>query len=283
MCRFIVYLGQPIGLGELLIEPVNSLIHQSFHSYASRSPVNADGFGIGWYSEQRRSTPALFRSISPAWSNHNLRRIAGATFTDVVLAHVRAASTNTWVSEANCHPFVHDRYLFMHNGEVGGFRAVRRKLLSALSDGAFETIEGSTDSEHVFALFLDRLYGIDAVGVDRLAIALRATIRALETLAEECGVDEPSTLNLAISDGRCAVVSRYSSAVDRESAPSLYYHTGHRYRCRSGACEMVSARPGEHDVIVSSEPLSEDEGWEEVPPNHFALVDEARALRLEPI
>jgi predicted glutamine amidotransferase len=65
-----------------------------------------------------------------------------------VLAHVRAATQSSGVNEANCHPFRWHQYLCMHNGDIGDFRLVRRKLLASVCDEAFGNVYGSMDSEH---------------------------------------------------------------------------------------------------------------------------------------
>ena len=50
MCRFTLYLGPPVRLSTLLIEPSHSLIQQSFHAEERSEPLNGDGFGVGWYA-----------------------------------------------------------------------------------------------------------------------------------------------------------------------------------------------------------------------------------------
>ncbi len=61
-------------------------------------------------------------------------------------------------SEQNCHPFQWGRYLWMHNGVVGGFNRVRRHLLAVLSDAAYNTVQSfHSDSAVCFALFLNEL------------------------------------------------------------------------------------------------------------------------------
>ena len=45
----------------------------------------------------------------------------------------------------------------MHNGEVHGFKKIRRSLLATLRDDLFEHISGTTDSEVLFALVLNQL------------------------------------------------------------------------------------------------------------------------------
>ena len=73
------------------------------------------------------------------------------------MAHVRAATPGSEVNLANCHPFEYGSYLLMHNGRIGGFPAVRRRLLESLTDEAFDVVRGSTDTEHLFAVFVDEI------------------------------------------------------------------------------------------------------------------------------
>jgi ergothioneine biosynthesis protein EgtC len=281
MCRFTLYLGQPIRLDHLITEPENSLIHQSYESQEREEPLNGDGFGIAFYVPEVSPEPAVFRSISPAWSNRNLQQIARVTRSPCVLAHVRAATPGSAVAEANCHPFVHGKYAFMHNGHLAGFRQWRRALLGKLSDEAFQLIEGSTDSEHMFALFVDRLHALGDGDATAMAAALRATFTDLVALAGQHGVTEPSYLNVAVSDGRCAVISRFTTDVP-ENADSLYYHIGKRYTSVGGFTAMIEAETGRGSVLVSSERLSDDPGWEPVPVNHLVILHDERRVELQP-
>ncbi len=283
MCRFVLYLGPPLTLGNLVTEPSNSLIYQSYQSHERAEPLNGDGFGIAWYVPELSDEPAVFRSISPAWSNRNLRELARVTRSGCILAHVRAATQDATVSEANCHPFTRGRFAFMHNGDVGGFQRIRRKLLDKLSDEAFGVIEGTTDSEHVFALFLDHHRAASSPDpAERMAAALRATIADVLALVRGAGITEPSYLNIAVTDGCCAVVARYTSD-PRGRAESLHVTSGRRYTCTGGVCRMVHP-PGEHSAaIVSSEPLSDDPEWETVPVNHLVVIGGDRTVRIAPL
>ena len=91
MCRFVLYLGQEIGVDSLVTEPKNSIIHQSYHSHEREEPLNGDGFGVAWYVPGH-DEPALFRNVTPAWNDINLLHLARVTRTRCVLAHVRAAT-----------------------------------------------------------------------------------------------------------------------------------------------------------------------------------------------
>jgi hypothetical protein len=92
MCRFTFYMGAPIRLDTLLLEPEHSLIRQSSYSLEREEPLNGDGFGVGWYARGHTTLPAVFRSITPAWNNRNLHNLARVVASDCVMAHVRAAS-----------------------------------------------------------------------------------------------------------------------------------------------------------------------------------------------
>jgi len=281
MCRFTLYLGPPIQLSSLVTEPKNSLIHQSYESRERREPLNGDGFGVAWYVPELDEEPALFRSVTPAWNNANLTNLARVVKSPCILAHVRAATQVRSVSEANCHPFRFGPLTFMHNGDVAGFPAMRRALLDQLSDATFQSVQGTTDSEHVFALFIDRLL---ENGTERsaaaLAGALRQTIERVLELSARHGDGRDSYLNFAVSDGRCAVVTRYTTKAGY-AGESLYLDRGRRFVCEKGLCRMVEPEEEGGAVLVSSEALSEDPGWEAVPRNHMLVIAEDRTVSLQ--
>jgi glutamine amidotransferase len=275
MCRFTLYLGPPVRLSSLLIDPAHSLIRQSTNSHEREEPLNGDGFGVGWYVPEFSDEPAVFRSITPAWNNRNLHNLSRVVASSCVLAHVRAATQWSGVNEANCHPFRFGKYLCMHNGDLGSFRKIRRKLLESVCDEAFSNVFGSTDSEHFFAVIIDELLKNRMDGPVALATALDSAIQRVIALVAQYGDQEPSYLNVALTDGENAVVSRYNN--DSEHPPeSLYYYCGDLYE------------PGSHgqlsydEVVVSSEKLTHDPGWQPVPPNHLIILSRGQPPVLVP-
>ncbi|MCA9282476.1 MAG: class II glutamine amidotransferase [Phycisphaeraceae bacterium] len=279
MCRFVLYLGPPLTLGSLFVEPSHSLIKQSIHALERDEPLNGDGFGVAWYAPDISPEPASFRSITPAWNNRNLLQIARVTRSPAIMAHVRAATQGLSVAETNCHPYTHARFAFMHNGDLGEFTRIRREMLALLSQRAFSAIQGSTDSEHIFGLVLDRLLANSGETVEQLAEALVDGVDHAVTLSRSVGPDVHSYLNIALTNGTCAVACRYTTDKP-EHADSLYIHTGRKYVCRDGVCEMIAPEAGQGAVIVSSEPLSEDPGWQKMPVNHLVLINTDRTTEL---
>lgn len=267
MCRFTLYSGPSLPLSALLFEPDHSLIRQSVHSDERTEPLNGDGFGVGWYAPELGAEPGVFRSITPAWNNRNLASLSKVVTSPCILAHVRAASVLSGVNEANCHPFRYRQYLFMHNGDVGNFRAVRRAMLGSVSDAAFDNIYGSTDSEHVFALVIDELLRLtDTEPAQRLAEAVEYAIRRTVELVRRHGGGEACYLNFALSDGENAVVSRYTSALDEEPE-SLYLYRGAYPLQAEGAADSDDSA-----ILVASERLSDDPGWQAIPANHLVVM-----------
>lgn len=272
MCRFVFYRGPSLPLSALITEPEHSLIRQSFESQERSTPLNGDGFGVAWYAPAPLEEPGSFRSIRPAWNDMNLVSLARVTQSACILAHVRAASQGA-TGEFNCHPFVRGRYAFMHNGDLGGFPRLRRKLLEGLSDEAFAGVCGGTDSEHLFALLLDELGGSRAqAGPEELCAATLAMMRkGLELSRRFGGAGVESYLNLVVTDGRSSIVTRYTTR-EGHAGESLHWHMGQRYLCEEGRCRMIPSESDRGAVLVSSEPLSTDPGWQAVPRNHLLLI-----------
>lgn len=247
-------------------------IKQSYKARERSEPLNGDGFGVGWYAPQVDPTPCLFTSITPAWSNQNLHRLAEKISSSCIFSHVRAASPGMLVSEVNCHPFQYRRLLWMHNGGIAQFPKMKRRLRQSLKDDLYNFIQGTSDSEHAFAVFLNLLpHGMNHHPPEELAQTMLETIRQLNYWSREAGITEPSYYNFAVTDGQSVIATRYVSDLMLEPA-SLYFSSGSKFECHEGVCRMVQARESEHAVIITSEPLTDvKEDWIAVQKNHLVM------------
>jgi len=281
MCRFTLYMGPPIRLSSLLIDPAHSLIRQSVQSLEREEPLNGDGFGVGWYVPEQSEEPAVFRSITPAWNNRNLTSLARVVASPCILAHVRAATQSSGVNEANCHPFRYERLLCMHNGDIGGFRRARRHLLQGLKDQAFDNVYGSTDSEHFFAVVIDELISRPETGhpAERLAAALNAALFRVLDLVRRFGEGAPSYLNVAVADGHHAAVCRMSDDPDGW-ADSLYYLPQQLFQPGGGGSPRRRRHEQSDCVVVSSERLTPEDPWIEIPNRHLLILSRGETPRL---
>jgi len=239
MCRFLTYNGPKILMESLLIEAHNSLIVQSLDAKKRRKPVNGDGFGVGWYPLHEDPEPCVFTSLEPAWSNRNLRRLSGKIMSHCFFAHVRDATVGMAVSQANCHPFQFGRYLWMHNGRIDQFHKIKRPLINELSDRAYLFIQGNTDSEHAFALFLDEINFNEEAGTDEIRAAMVATLRRIMELRRKAGASTNAYMNFGVTNGKSTVVTRFVTHENRRPATlfaavgKLAYNEKGLYRIKS--------------------------------------------------
>ncbi|GGE07310.1 class II glutamine amidotransferase [Aureimonas endophytica] len=253
MCRFLAYAGPPVFLEQLLVRPQASLIAQASSAREAKTRVNADGCGVGWYGE--REEPGLYRGILPAWSDANLVSLCRQIRARLFLAHVRAATSGE-VATANCHPFAHGRHLFMHNGQIGGYDRLRRRVDALIPDELYPARKGTSDSEAIFLAALGA--GLDTDPVDAMTRTLARIVAAVRP--EETG--EPLRFAAVHSDG--AVLHAFRWASDG-LPPSLY--------CRAEG----------DGLVIASEPCDENGGgWAPIPSGGLLTVrpDGAAKIRM---
>ncbi len=248
MCRFVAYLGEPVHLDELICRPAHSLLHQSLQAARAKTSTHGDGFGIGWYGE--RGEPGVYREVMPAWSDENLLSLACTLRSRLFFAHVRAA-TGTAIARQNSHPFRHGRWLFMHNGQIGGYARVRRKLEARLPDALYGARKGATDSELLFLLAVARIEA--GMPVHR---AMRATLDETAALMRDTGISEPLRFSAALADGERIHVFRWASD---DQPPTLYL------------------QQGERGTIVASEPLTDEGHWRPLKNGEMLTLEHTRS------
>jgi predicted glutamine amidotransferase len=253
MCRWVAYRGQPVYLEDVVTKPSHSLIHQSLQATEAKTGTNGDGFGVGWYGD--KPMPGAYRELRPAWSDENLLAICEQVRSGLFFAHVRA-STGTATSRANCHPFIHGRHMFMHNGQVGCYGDLRRRIENLIPDAIYADRNGTTDSEAIFLIAMARGGDSDPVG------AMHATLSEIKAMMSDCAICEPLRFTAALTDGRDLYAFRW--ACD-DKAPTLYW----------------KEEPG--GLLVVSEPLDDSrDHWTLVPQGHALVAREGRAVEIRP-
>ncbi len=262
MCRWLAYSGSPVLLEDLLYKPKNSLVMQSKHSQLGAETTNGDGFGVGWYGERGR--PGVFCSTEPAWNNRNLRELSTHAAAGRVFAHIRA-STGSAVQQTNCHPFRHDRWLWMHNGLIASFPTVKRDLVLAVDPALYPEIEGSTDSEILFYLALS--FGL----AEDPPAAVAQAVGLVEQVGRRHGVRHPIQMTVATTNGDLTWAFRYSS----EGRSRSLFHSVDISALRLQYPDNQVLHDLSDDArLVVSEPLGDLLGaWREVPDSTCVVVD----------
>ncbi len=282
MCRLVAYMGHNLLLEDVLVKPINSIVMQSLHARESVIPTNGDGFGLGWYAPHIDATPALFTSISPAWNDRNLLNLTAKIQSSLFFAHVRAASAGG-VTQYNCHPFVYEQWMLMHNGNIHGFLAIKRHIRRLLDDDIYNWIKGETDSEHLFALFLQLAKGYDLSQLSVVADVLENTFKTIQQLLNQHDQQGASHFNICITDGHRILASRYctNSTITPES---LYIASGSRFVVKNKHHHMLQEQGGQHCVLISSEQLTDTPSeWKKVPANHLVMVDSNLSILFRPL
>ncbi|MDL5057203.1 ergothioneine biosynthesis protein EgtC [Geitlerinema calcuttense] len=262
MCRILAYLGAPIQLEALLYEPEHSLVVQSYEPREMTSGVvNADGFGVAWYHPQRETSPFIYKNILPIWSDVNLPELSRYVETSCFMANIRSATAGQAVDLSNCQPFKRDRLLFTHNGLIENFgQTLHRPIRDRLQDSIYQQIQGSTDSEHILALFQETRDSLPNASLETL---LHKTLITLTELATPLSIKVSA--NIILSDGKRLVASRFAL---NTSAPSLYW--------------LQTPSEISTNTLIASEPLFEAK-WERCPENSILSVGEDFETRINPI
>jgi predicted glutamine amidotransferase len=224
MCRVLAYLGEPLPVRNLLFDPDNSLVRQSYSPQMMNTFLNLGGFGLQAWDpgSLRPDDPFTYRATTLPSFDRNLRSLSG-------------------------------------------------KLAPTC------LIEGTTDSEWIYALILSQLddpYGLPETR--ELAEATAASLRILRKIRAAHGIDTSSPVNLCVSTGRAVVATRFSFDYGwyppedeflETDLPfvSLWYAIGGEYAEHDGGWQMTVAETP-RSVIIASEPLTSDHSsWLEVP------------------
>ena len=253
MCRLLGYLGSSIQLDRILIKPEHSLIAQSYKPQEMTSGIlNADGFGVGWYNLVQDPLPYIYRNTLPIWNDANVPELARYIKSSCHLAYVRSATSTSSIALNNCQPFSYQNILFVHNGFIDDFReTLYRPIRQQLNDLAYQRIEGTTDSEHIFALIVNELETDSSISLQQ---ALKNTILNLANMAKENNLE--LSANIILSDGKELAACRYAN---RKQCPSLYY--------------LKDDSADSDAVIIASEPMFEG-NWISFPEGSLIGVGE---------
>ncbi|SCK32613.1 glutamine amidotransferase [Streptomyces sp. WMMB 714] len=304
MCRHLAYLGPPLTLADVVVRPPKGLYEQSWAPRLQRyGTVNADGFGIGWYphtsgaagphpgrsdepaaaSFEDGGRPARYRRAVPVWADTNLPDLTRAVRSGAVLAAVRDATEGTAQDETAAAPYAHGRWLFSHNGAVGGWEDLLDDLGEQVAPSRLLGLESRCDSALLWTLLTRHLDAGEPVEEALASLTVRvARIRPA------------ARLNFLLTDGSTILATRRGD--------TLWYRTGPRSvwvasepdagqgtgdgRDRAEDARQGGAEPGPGPGSGSDSELhlgpGSEAGWQEVPEESL-LVATATTVRTVPL
>ena len=262
MCRFLIYFNpnkDEIYLKDIIYDFDHSIIVQSYtESYTPglnknslNADLNADGFGIGWFNKNDNKF-YKYKNTQPIWNDENLLSITNNIKSNIILAHIRANLFGMFapVSLFNTHPFIINNFIWMHNGCICNFLNKKQNFINLIDPLILKKINGSTDSEYCFGLFL--------TFYNQLNNPIDAMIKLINFIKK---LDLKSYINFVVSNNDFLIVTRGAINNDKEQL-SLYYN------------KKLN--------IVSSEPLEKDnEDWQIIPNNNLIYIDKESTYKLE--
>ncbi|BBW99993.1 ergothioneine biosynthesis protein EgtC [Mycolicibacterium moriokaense] len=188
MCRHLGWLGKPVSVASLVLEPPNGLLVQSYSPRRQKHGLmNADGWGVGFFDGP---IPRRWRSAAPLWGDASFASVAPMLRSGSIVAAVRSASVGMPIEATASAPFTDGHWLLSHNGLVD--RAVLP--LSAKA-------ESTCDSALLAALIFDR--GLDALGDTVVEVAAADPNARLNILAANSSRLLATTWGDTLSALRC--------------------------------------------------------------------------------
>jgi glutamine amidotransferase len=286
MCRILSYLGKPILLDQLLYQPDNSFIKQSYHPKYMSYLLNLAGFGmVAWDTNSYHpSSPYIYKTPHLPFYDENLRNLAAKITPHCLLTHLRGVSylDKQVVSQQNVHPFIFEgtNIALAHNGALVDFDKMKFDLLEFIKPEYQKNIHGTTDSEWIYAVFLSRMAELGtSYQISDISKAIIDTLKIFQKVRHKHHINTASPVNLFISDGKFIAATRFvfdygwqplNVKSTHFSYHSLWYTYGESYGLYNNEFKMKGSKK-KLSLIIASEPLTADTTtWIEVP--EYTLV-----------
>jgi glutamine amidotransferase len=292
MCRVIAYLGEPLLLDGPLFAARNSLVHQVVEP-KWMSLLNIGGFGLAAWDalSPEPERPYVYRTAAVPVYDRNLKALAEKVRATAAIAHVRGVEydPSEAVGPQNVHPFQFPgaRVVLAQNGGLNRFAEMRYDLLDHIGPELARQIEGTTDTEWLYALVLSRLDDpFGAASAEDLARAVPEALRVIREVRAQRGIDRQSAVNLVVSDGSSIVATRfcfdYGWYADRRSTyagerefdfTTLWYAACEAFAPGPDGWETRYGADPPRAVLIASEALNDEPtDWIEVPEYAMLIV-----------
>lgn len=183
MCRHLGWLGAPVSVCSLVLEPANSLLVQAYSPRRQKHGLmNADGWGVGFFDS---GVARRWRSAAPLWSDASFASVAPALSSGCVVAAVRSATPGMPIEAGACAPFTDGRWLLSHNGIVD-------RAVLPMTRNAESICDSAQLAAHIFSS-----------GLDDLA----------HTVARVGAADPGARLNILAADGSCMLATTWGDSL----------------------------------------------------------------------
>lgn len=255
MCRL-------FGFRSRVPERVHASLVLEKNSLKVQSVEHKDGWGIAAYTNG--ALPQVAHGLGPAHQDPDFEKVSNLLSAPTVLAHVRLASVGA-VTVRNAHPFVYGRWCFAHNGTITDWGRHQKTLENLIPEPYRRLLQGDTDSERCFLLFLGHLSRehdpAGQVPINAVAKAIAKTVAQVASITDS--TEKKSSMNFMVTDGKLLVASRRQR--------TLFFSEQQKHHKFGDP----PPKPGAvlDQIVIASENLTREDHWHEVPEEELIGVD----------
>lgn len=277
MCRL-------FGFRSIFSSQVHSSLIGANNALMNQSKFNPDGWGVAYYVED---TPHVIKSARSAIDDKLFEKVSGIVSSQTVLAHIRRA-TKGENNILNSHPFQYGKWVFAHNGNIKNFKDYKEKLIKHIDRKYQRYLLGDTDSEVFFYFLLTKLENFIDGKIQSHLLLKQVMEKSLQELIDVIGPYSPiagdpekeTYLSFILTNGK------YFLAFN--GGQPLHYTT-HKTKCPERqtceylehSCENQVSNGRVNHLIISSEPLNNENVWYETKPGNLLYMDELMKFSLQ--
>jgi len=164
--------------------------------------------------------------------------------------------------------------MFMHNGWIPFFDKIKREFHNLLDDDIYKWVKGSTDSEIIFALFLQLAKKHQSNKTLNIEEILQETIFLINSILKKYHNKAVAHLNMCISDGKRITAARFCTS--KHVKPETMYFCLNQ--------QLIEEKQESQSIIIASEKLSKiKKDWKLIPSNHCVTVEPNLAISIHPL
>lgn len=171
-----------------------------------------DGYGIIWKTKNEKKTSYISHKPYNKDTQHN-RIMSMIDNPRKIWGHIRQKTDNFPNCNENTQPFQYKDIIFMHNGEIDFFQFKKKQILASIDPKLLSMIKGTTDSEHLFYLYITFLMKNN-----------NCMLSSMNAMLDFFTVNDISIVaNIICSKDNFLLVTRYTVG-NSEKHPYLYIH-----------------------------------------------------------
>jgi predicted glutamine amidotransferase len=225
------------------------------------SNFHLDGYGLAWIDSKYNL--CIYKCANTYYEDINFTNILSElTTTPFIIGHLRNKGKNSYANKNinNCHPFVYDNYIFVHNGFIKNFKLHKQKIYNLIHPKYISKIQGKTDTEYLFYYLLTLINMLTNKNINKKYRKEYIYKRAFEILIKTFNDENIEFVgNFIFSDTDIVLVFRFISknfnninTIDSIKSllflrnyepPSLYYSN-------------IDSNSNSNSILITSEPVN---------------------------